>query len=59
MDDDQVLKEMLNIRSFKEIHNSLTKKRSREEIEEEIKSSKPILKEKRFKTHHDVYEVQS
>lgn len=59
LDDEQALNKLLNVRSFKEIQGVLNKRKSRDEIEEELKKLKPVYKEKRFKTHHDSMEVES
>lgn len=59
LDDEQALNKLLNVRSFKEIQGVLNKRKSRGEIEEELKKLKPVYKEKRFKTHNDSMEVES
>jgi hypothetical protein len=59
MDDEEMLNTLLNIKSFKDIHKSLLKKKTRVQIEEDISKIPPIYKEKRFKTHHDSIELES
>ena len=58
MDDEEVLHKLLKIRSFKEIHASMTKKRTREEIGEKCQQL-PVFKDKRFKTINEPNEIKS
>ncbi|CAI2367015.1 unnamed protein product [Moneuplotes crassus] len=59
MDDDKVLHKLLKIRSFKEIYSCMVESKSRTEIEQEIQSSQPRLKESRYKSDNKTQQVES
>jgi hypothetical protein len=59
VDDEQALNKLLNIRSFKEIQSILNERRTKAEIEQDLKNIKPVKKLKSGKSDTEKDEIES